>query len=187
MLSHLRYARYLLRHKLFVLVAGLRIGPASRWGWPAWLLRLLVHDWSKLLPSEWRPYARHFYGRPPALNPMYFGHAARGQAVEEWRAETAAAFDRAWLLHQHRQPHHFQHWILRQDDGATKILPMPEVYAREMVADWMGAGRAITGRWEAVAWYAANQPWISLHPDTREYVEALLGIMPRLVHDARNA
>lgn len=145
-----RYWRYLLRHKWFVLLAGLHIKA------PLW--RLLIHDWSKFLPSEFFPYARFFYG------------FARG----EQPPEVQAAFDRAWLFHQHRNPHHWQFWVLQQDDGVLKVVSMPERLVREMVADWMGAGRAITGRWEVREWYAKNQDKIHLHYATRELVEKLI-------------
>lgn len=151
MKKHLRYLSYVLRHKWFVLVAGLRVGA------PLW--RLLIHDWSKLTPSEWRPYVLSFYGP--------WGYAERPPEVVE-------AFDRAWLHHQHANPHHWQHWVLREDSGDTKVLRMPEHFVREMVADWMGAGRAITGRWEVGEWYAANHAKMLLHPATREEVESLL-------------
>lgn len=131
-----------------MLVAGLRVRA------PLW--RLLIHDWSKLTPAEWGPYVRSFYGPQP-----------RTDAVK-------AAFDAAWLHHQHRNAHHWQHWVLREDSGRTKVLPMPERLAREMVADWMGAGRAITGRWDVATWYEFNQGKILLADETRELVERLL-------------
>lgn len=53
-------------------------------------------------------------------------------------------------------------------------LRMPERLVREMVADWMGAGRAITGRWEVGVWYAANADKMVLHVATRARVEELL-------------
>jgi hypothetical protein len=128
MSEHLRYASYIVRHKWFVLVAGRKIGT------PFW--RLIVHDLSKLRPREWSPYVEFFYGK----------------ASDEAEASAAQdAFDRAWLFHQHSNPHHWQFWILREDDGGEKVLPMPRKYVYEMVADWMGAGRAITGRWEVAA------------------------------------
>ena len=149
MRAHGRYASYVVRHKWFVLVAGLRVRA------PLW--RLLIHDWSKLLPCEWGPYVRSFYGPQPRTD------------------EVKAAFDAAWLHHQHANPHHWQHWVLREDNGDTKILRMPEKLVREMVADWMGAGRAITGRWDVVGWYAQNRSKILLHDDTRARVDALTG------------
>lgn len=146
--AHLKYASYVARHKWFVFIAGRRTGA------PLW--RLVIHDWSKLSPAEWTPYVDLFYGpeRTPAVR---------------------AAFDAAWLHHQHRNPHHWQHWLLQEDDGPVKTLEMPQKFVREMVADWMGAGRAITGKWEVHDWYAKNCHKIRLADVTRTNVERLLG------------
>ena len=47
--------------------------------------------------------------------------------------------------------------------------------AREMVADWHGAGRAITGKDGGTRdWYAANGGKMKLHADTRMIVDRLL-------------
>jgi hypothetical protein len=171
MKKHWRYLLYILRHKFFVLVAGAKVG-TSWW-------RLLVHDWSKLLPCEWRPYAEYFYGH--RLELKFSNEAERAfpgilNLLEIMKRDRQDRFDRAWLHHQKLNPHHWQYWILREDSGATKLLPMPEKYIREMVADWMGAGRAITGNWEASAWYVRNRDRIQLADQTRARVEVLLGI-----------
>lgn len=148
---HRRYAWYVLRHKLFVFLAGLWLKVP--------LHQLVVHDWSKFLPDEWLPYARFFYG-PPGYRGTPFGRDA---------------FDRAWLRHQHRSPHHWQHWVLRNDDGSTFALPMPERFVREMVADWQGAGRAL-GKPDTAGWFRQNRRNMLLHPDTEELVCRLLGL-----------
>lgn len=148
MKAHLKYASYVVRHKWFVFRAGLKTRA------PIW--RLLIHDWSKMSPAEWGPYVRSFYGKQ-----------GRTRAVR-------AAFDAAWLHHQHRNPHHWQHWLLWEDDGPVKALEMPAGLAREMVADWMGAGRAITGRWDVASWYEANRDTIVLAPRTRCLVDRLV-------------
>ena len=54
---------------------------------------------------------------------------------------------------------------------------MPYKYAVEMVCDWAGAGRAITGKWEYKEWYYKNKEKIILHPETRKDVEMLLQIV----------
>jgi hypothetical protein len=87
--------------------------------------------------------------------------------------EAKAAFDVAWLKHQNRQPHHWQYWLLTLDDGGTHRLQMPEVFVREMVADWMGAGRAL-GFPDTKGWYERNRDNIQLHDRTRQQVENLL-------------
>lgn len=154
-MKHLKCLIYLLRHKWFVLVAGHSLGV------PLW--RLVIHDWSKFLPSEWFPYADEFHG------------SWRTRA-EKWSSDDLIhrRFDVAWLHHIHFNPHHWQHWVLREDDGGTKVLAMPIHFADEMVADWMGAGRAITGKWRAGQWYLDNCHHIKLHPLTELRVRSIL-------------
>jgi len=169
MKPHLKYLSYVIRHKWFVFVAGLRIGA------PLW--RLIIHDWSKFLPSEWFPYAVFFYATKPVPaygDQRYFRDAKSPAECDDIVLQRQKAFDRAWLLHQHRSPHHWQYWVLREDDGATKVLQMPEHFAREMLADWAGAGRAITGKWGSREWYEKTGGTRSLHPTTLLFVEGHL-------------
>lgn len=149
MKRHWSYLKYVLRHKWFVLVASFKIGA------PLW--RAIVHDMSKFLPSEWTPYARTFC--KPDGSKQY---------------DETPEFNKAWLLHQHRNPHHWQSWLLRMDRGDVVAIQMPKKYAYEMVADWMGAGRAISGRWECAEWYEKNKDKIILHSGTKATVEYIL-------------
>ena len=146
--AHWAYLKYLVRHKWWVFIGCRRMKVP--------FLRALTHDWSKFLPSEWFPYVASFYGPQPRTQ------------------EVKTAFDRAWLHHIHFNPHHWQHWILREDDGDTKVLQIPETYVREMVADWYGAGKAISGKNDVLAWYAKNREKIVLHDSTRHLTEYLL-------------
>lgn len=151
MKPHLRYLRTVLRHKWFVFLAGLKTGV------PIW--RLIVHDLSKFSRAEWSPYVRRFAsGRAGELD--------HGADPDEWHI--------AWNHHWHRNPHHWEHWLRFEEGLAVFTMQMPETYVREMVADWMGAGRAYTGKWDARDWYAANKSRLALHPDTRKFAEALL-------------
>ena len=150
--AHLAYARYLAKHKWFVFVACRKLG-VSVW-------RGIAHDASKVLPSEWGPYLRTFY---------------REDGTKQNEPQpNQPDFDLAWLLHQRRNPHHWQAWLLRKDDGSQKPLEMPEVFVREMVADWVGAGMAIKGRTDPRPWYEENKHHIHLHPKTRELAEKLM-------------
>ena len=56
-----------------------------------------AHDQSKNEPDEYEAYDAYFYGN----NRSY---------------EVVQRYQRAWLLHIHRNPHHWQHWILIHDD-----------------------------------------------------------------------
>jgi hypothetical protein len=147
---YIKYLWYIIRHKWFVFIECCKYGLVWRG---------IVHDMSKLRPSEFIPYAKYFYG--------------------EWDIYTKAyindAFDKAWLLHQHRNPHHWQYWVLREDDGGTKTVPIPMKYIKEMVADWRGAGRAINGKESNVyEWYDKNKSKMVIWHHTRHRIENIL-------------
>lgn len=129
--------------------------------------RLIKHDWTKLLPCEWFPYVRSFYN--------FDG------SKKDWRTRTEsekAAFNSAWNHHQKANDHHWQYWLLTNDSDDPKHRPlvMPRAAVREMVADWAGAGRAITGTWEVCNWYALNKDKIILEETSRAWAEQLLKI-----------
>lgn len=150
MKRHLAYLKYVLRHKWFVLVACIQLKV------PIWIA--ILHDWDKFLPDEWLPYARCFYKSDGTK-----------QYVE------GDDFSRAWNYHQKRNKHHWQYWMLTWDRGETTCLPMPDVFRREMLADWMGAGRAL-GKPDTKSWYLVNKDRMKLHPVTRAWIEDQLDI-----------
>lgn len=143
----MRYFWLTLKHKWFVLLAGLRTRA------PLW--RLLLHDWTKFLPCELPHYDQQFFGG----------------------AGDAAGFITAWVHHQNSNPHHWEYWIPRTGHNrCTPAYPdnvpidMPEWAIREMVADWLGAGRAYQGRWPDVhhwVWLRQAHPKMRLSDCTR--------------------
>jgi len=164
---YLQYLNYIIRHKWFVFVAGLKTKA------PLW--QLIIHDWSKFLPDEFIPYAHFFYNKDAQAKEGLDAIGKFGLAeLAPYGYYAKDRFNVAWLYHQRRNPHHWQYWFLMQDNDPDFPLPMPEKYAREMVADWMGAGRAITGKWDVKTWYEKNKEVIKLYPDTREFVETLI-------------
>ena len=165
--KHLKYIWYLLRHKWYVALACWKYGCFHR---------AFTHDLSKLLPSEWGPYVNWFNGPFGVKFKRLAEDGTVGELEHQMHKECKLHFDYAWLHHQHRNLHHWQYWILRRDDGSHEALLMPEVYVREMVADWTGAGMAIHGKNECLEWYLSNRHKMHLHPKTRERVEELLGV-----------
>lgn len=160
-----KYLWYILRHKWFVFVECCKLGIP---------LRGLLHDLSKLRPSEFMPYARYFYGNYPKWDDVKRG--CPGYSWKYTKEGVAAAFDKAWLLHQKRNPHHWQFWLLCEDDGDTKVLEMPIDIRREMLADWKGAGRAITGTDNTKEWYFNTRRHRQLARHTKKWVEDQIGV-----------
>lgn len=146
----IKYALSTATHKWFVLLACRRAGV------PLW--RGLIHDLSKFTPAELPHYNRHFFGDQGD---------PQGFAV-------------ALLHHYNHNPHHWEYWQMRSDrsDGASGAvdgyLPMPEKYVREMVADWHGASRAYTGKWEISEWLISNLYTMRLHPVTASRLQKVL-------------
>lgn len=147
----LRFAWAVLRHKWYVWRAGRFVGGVG-------LRRLLLHDLSKFSSAEWGPYARQFYGPKDQRRPD--------------------EFDQAVLHHYNTNDHHWQYWIPRSggDDPLNRYeapceppLAMPEVAVREMLADWLAAGRAYNGVWPDLlhwTWLRENRHRLRLHPET---------------------
>lgn len=169
MKRHLQYLRYLANHKYHVFVAGWALG-VSLW-------RLIKHDWTKFTPSEWGAYTEFFYGADSVKI-----EATGGPKGMKTPAAVRDRFDRAWLSHQRRNDHHFQHYILHEDSGDVKVLEMGDMAVREMVADWFGAGRAITGKWEAQDWFYKNRGNILLNRKTLYVVEDYLRVGDRILN-----
>lgn len=119
--------------------------------------QLAIHDDSKWSEAEFLGYALHFQG---------------GGAPDE--------FSKSWLHHIHCNPHHWQHWLF--SDGYTPkksevengAVEMPEHFALEMIADWMGAEMAYQGRWDMTDWLMKNIPRIKVHSKTAEYLSNIL-------------
>jgi len=131
--------------------------------------RGLVHDNSKFLPSEWFPYVNYFYGKGNDIK--------RGRDESGYYKPTDtgdADFDFAWLLHQKRNKHHWQWWVLPDDDGGDKIIEMPAKYRKEMICDWKGAGKA-QGTPDIRNWYAKHKHKLRIHLSTRELIEERIG------------
>lgn len=146
--SSVQYAWLTIKHKFYVLQAGLRLRVP--------VMRLLLHDLSKLTFAELPYYGRQFFGD-------------KGDK-EGW--------NKCWLHHMNANDHHWEYWIPRMmvADGYGPIR-MPEVAVREMVADWLAACKAYDGHWpgqDGWKWYKENFRKIRLHPETRQLVIDLL-------------
>ena len=85
-------------------------------------------------------------------------------------------FKYAWLRHIHNNPHHWQYWILHNDDpGEGKvILEMPYNYIIEMVCDWWAFSWAKGDLTEIFNWYDQHKNYMELGEKTRKQIEIIL-------------
>lgn len=169
-MKHLKYASYVIRHKWYVFLECCKMGIP----WQG-----VTHDLSKLLPDEWWAYANHFYGKDSHHDKShqptgYFKNEPASVTILPNSRTGNDPFDTAWLKHLQRNPHHWQHWVLQEDNGGTKLLCMPFRYRKEMLADWIGAGKAQGYGDNTKVWFAANQHKMKLHTLVRVWIERRL-------------
>lgn len=118
------------------------------------------HDESKMDPEEYDAYDKYFYGG----NKSY---------------EVVQNFNYAWLHHIHNNPHHWQYWILKNDDPdkGEIILDMPEEYIVEMICDWWSFSWKQGKLEEIFKWYNERKDYIKLSENTRKKVQDLLDMI----------
>ncbi len=154
---YLKQLKSLLIHKWYVLQAGRLTGV------PLW--RLIIHDWSKFTLTEFFRYARYKYGNG---------------TNEEWSI--------GWLHHFHCEAHHSEHWIIlwhgdpdfysgiggKDIAKYVSILPIPETYVREMIADMLATSKEVTGAWDISVWLNQNGPEMHLHDETVTLIDKVM-------------
>lgn len=115
------------------------------------------HDASKDELDEYVSYDRYFYG------------GNRSHAV-------VRDFNYAWLMHIHRNPHHWQHWVLINDEPneGEIILDMSYDYILEMICDWWAFSWKKGDLTEIFKWYDEHKDYLKLSDKTRKNVQNIL-------------
>jgi len=125
------------------------------------------HDMSKYQAEEYDAYDKYFYGTKTAK-------------VKE-------DFDYAWLHHIHNNPHHWQYWVLVNDEDGTKALEMPEEYVYEMISDWWSFSFKTGDLNEIFNWYDSHKKNMILHKNTRKLVEDILAKIKKILEEEDSA
>lgn len=137
---------------------------------------MFKHDQSKYDREEYEAYDAYFYGNP-----------------EKTKEEIEDQFKYAWLRHIHNNPHHWQHWVLINDEPeeGMKVLDMPDVYIIEMICDWWSFSWKKNNLIEIFDWYDEHKNTMKLSQYTRNKVEEILEDMKlelaNYPHDEENA
>lgn len=124
------------------------------------------HDASKYGIEEYDAYDAYFYGKNKS-------HAV------------VRNFNYAWLSHIHSNPHHWQHWVLINDNPGEGeiILDMPDEYIIEMICDWWSFSFKKGNLREIFAWYDERKKYMKLSDYTRDHVEDILNMIKSKLDD----
>lgn len=128
------------------------------------------HDQSKYDAAEYHAYDAYFYGN----NRSY-------QVVQD--------FNYAWLQHIHQNPHHWQYWVLINDDPneGEKVMDMPYNYIIEMICDWWAFSWAKDNLYEIFSWYDEHKDYMKLSDKTRKTVEDILEKIKRKLDEEKES
>lgn len=118
------------------------------------------HDYTKYQLDEAIPYENYFYG------------SSKSERVVN-------DFNEAWLKHIHRNGHHWQHWVLINDepDAGTVALDIPDAYLIEMICDWWSFSFIKGDLYEIFNWYNDHKDHMILSENTRKKVEWILQVI----------
>lgn len=128
------------------------------------------HDRSKDKLDEYDAYDKYFYGN----NRSY---------------DVVQDFNRAWLKHIHRNPHHWQYWVLINDNPneGEIILDMPYGYIIEMLCDWWAFSFASDNLREIFNWFDVHSSYMKLSEETRKAVTIILAKIDAKLDELENS
>ena len=127
-------------------------------------LQGLVHDLSKFTPTELIPSVRYYQG---TSSPIGAERRAQGYSM-------------AWLHHKAQNKHHWEYWVEFRDDGTEYYVKMPMNYLKEMLCDWLSAGKTYNRTtWQPnypLKYFTAHENYYKLHPETKAFALKVLNM-----------
>lgn len=197
MRRHIAYLKYVIRHKWYVFLACLRFGLFWRGIKHDWT-KFLLSEWMPYARTFYAPDGSGQYKPDPLFDRAWNHHQkANSHHWQYWLLSPDKARPNFWLqsydggmshifignnegkiaaivwdaeIEWHKPPYTLESQLGRDLMNTPVPLDMPMVDRKEMLADWMGAGKAL-GKPKVWEWYEATHRNIYLHPDTRAWIE----------------
>lgn len=147
-----------LKHKYYVFKYSCKLGIP---------VQGFLHDMSKFSPTEFWESVKYYQGTRSPID-----------ACKEQNG-----YSMCWLHHKGRNKHHYQYWIDGIDQGGIPIK-MPIKYVKELLADFLGAGRAYCGKdftyHQEVLWWEnkkKNNPNMLMHKETMQIIDRFMMLL----------
>ena len=123
----------------------------------------LLHDLSKYSPTEFFESIKYVTGTNSPIN----------------NCKQDKGYSLAWQHHKGHNPHHYEYWVDKLDDGGVPIK-MPFKYMIELVCDYLAAGHTYSNfsYKDEYAWicnFINKKP--KIHPTTLRYIHDIFQIM----------
>ena len=119
----------------------------------------LLHDLSKFSLTEFFESVKYYQGKSSPID----------------ACKKAKGYSAAWMHHKGRNKHHYEYWQDNFDNGGI-ALEMPLKYKKEMICDYMGAGRSYYGKEftlkkEYEWWQSKKMKPISMHKNDLVFLD----------------
>jgi len=158
-LSCWKYFKGIFRHKFWVFIYCVKLKTPLRVA--------LFHDMSKYSFKEFFVYVDNFYNKDGTKKKVRDSNGAYDTNLQSDK------FKSGWINHQ-RNKHHWQAWCNIGDKGIITAIDMPEVYIREMIADWCGAQRQEKGEPIPLTWYSKNKQNMVLTDNSDRLIQKVI-------------
>lgn len=152
----LNHLKTILTHKKYVFFFSRKLGIGWQGFW---------HDMSKFSPIEFWESVKYYSGTRSPID-----------ACKEDKG-----YSLAWQSHKGKNRHHYEFWQDNFDKGTTQIC-MPDKYVKEMICDYLAAGRAYKGKdfdfnCEYIWWVNKKKNPIAMHPAQFYVVDKVLSTL----------
>lgn len=144
-----------LKHKYYVFIYCCKLGIP----WQG-----ITHDLSKF---SWIEFSEAIKFYDPTKSPIAVAKEKQGYSM-------------AWIHHKGHNPHHCEYWA---DSLSTnpKGLQMPNKYVKELIADYLGAGKVYFGQFftyeKELEYWKKLKTQILIHPTTAETVTTVFELL----------
>lgn len=157
-MNWIKHFKTICTHKYWVFYFGRRLGIGWQTFW---------HDMSKFSPTEFFESVRYYTGT--------------GSPIDACKKENG--YSMAWFHHRGRNPHHYEYWQDNFDNGGQPVR-MPDKYRKEMLCDYLAAGRAYTGKCftlhnEYVWWRGKREKPLAMHESTYKFIDDCMEFLNR--------
>lgn len=114
-----------------------------------------IHDNSKFDDEEYYCYLDYFYPSDDC-------------------PKDEKSFNEGWNHHQKNNPHHWQYWMLIEDDGTIRCLDIPLKYVVEMCCDWHSFSYTKGKEDTAYKWWNKNKDIIKVSDKTYRMIDEIV-------------
>lgn len=152
----IRHFKTICKHKYYVFKYCKQVGL---------IWRGLVHDLSKFSPTEFFESVKYYTGTKSPID----------------TCKELNGYSKAWMHHKGRNTHHYEYWQDNFDKGTDHVI-MPFNDALEMLCDYLGAGKAYSGKdftfRDELKWYENKRETANaMNPVIKEFMYIMLYIL----------